>query len=541
MSHLGLARPLSLAMVAALALGACGPKSSGTEGKPAKYGPVVVDGIVDLPALQHLVDTEQARSHEQQEVELARLDDILERKLWTDSGLESALGGPAAADAAFAAHGKALTNKARAIGEQPIVITPAAYVANSSGPTIGQGLFGGILVATLGADGIVSASNDLKDGEHASADPTREAKVSGSLEHMDLAIDATHESGGVTTKLAVKVGVSPCPDASGRFEASAKVDIAVTKTGGSTGQKGTLDIAITGQVDDDAKLESTDAEYRMQWADFANSKGSFVDVSGAIGGAKARSATLDRSGGKQNTSLYADAVTLAALYTVVVKSQVGDAAEKGWQSGRCVILKPSASPGPKGMKPGASSTINAAPRSRIDGRPVGGSVKATLTAGGAAVKPDGSKVKADATFTYTAPDAPDKSGTVSLEARSRRGVAKTSIDFDTKRGAYVASGGTAVKVSGTVADLTAPFSLPGQGKGFTVVYSYTPTSSTGGTYTYTGSGGGVSMAGSGTYQITGSDPVLTLKQNAHGCVNLPGGCSSTANVITLTRTGTEGY
>jgi hypothetical protein len=47
------------------------------------------------------------------------------------------------------------------------------------------------------------------------------------------------------------------------------------------------------------------------------------------------------------------------------------------------------------------------------------------------------------------------------------------------------------------------------------------------------------MNGSGTYQITGSDPVLTLTQTGQGCVNV-GGCRTTTNVITLTRTGTEG-
>ncbi len=536
MSHLGLTRSLSLAAVAALLLSACGSQSNGPDS--SKHGPVVVDGVVNLSALQQLADTERARSQEQQELELARLDNVLERELWKESGLEAELGGASAADAAFAAHGKALTGKARAIGDKPIVIVPAAYVADPAGPTIGEGLFGGILLVILGADGAVSATNDFKDGERASADLSKEVKISGSLEHADLSMDATHESDGVTTKLAVKIGISPCPDASGRFEASAKVDISATKTGGRTGQRGTLDVTITGQVNDDAKLESSDAEYRMQWADFANSKGSFVDVSGAMGDTTLRSLTFNRSGGKPNSSLYEAAATLGALYGMMVKGKVVDAAEKGWQSGRCVTLKPTASPGPKGMKPGATSTINAAPRSRIDGGPVGGSVKATLTAGGAAVKPDGSKVNADATFTYTAPDAPDKSGTVSLEARSRRGVAKASIDFDTKQGAYVASGGTQVKVSGTVTDLTAPFALHGQGRGFKVVYSYTPTSSTGGTYTYAGSGGGVSMKGSGTYRITGSDPVLTLTQTGQGCVNVGGGCSTTTNVITLTRTNT---
>ena len=40
----------------------------------------------------------------------------------------------------------------------------------------------------------------------------------------------------------------------------------------------------------------------MQWADFAGSKGSLVDVSGAIGDTKVASATLDRSGGNGNAS-----------------------------------------------------------------------------------------------------------------------------------------------------------------------------------------------------------------------------------------------
>lgn len=526
MSRLGFARSLSLAAVAALVLSACGSPSN----VAPKQGPVVVNGVVDLPVLQQLVDTERARPQEQQEQELARLDHVLERQLWNESGLESALGGSAAADAAFAAHGKALTAKARAISDKPMVIRPVAYVAE---PNIGAGLFGGVLIVSLGGEGVVTATNDLKDGQHGSEQTSKELKVSGSLEHVDLDMDATHESDGVTTKLVVKVGVSPCPDAKGHFEASAKVDISATKTGGSTGQRGTLDIKLTGQVNDDAKLESSDAEYRMQWADFANSKGSFVDISGAIGDTKIRSATLDRSGGKPDSDLHQSAAILGALYTMLLKGRIAEAAEKGWTSGRCVSLKPTASPGPKGMKPGATSTINAAPRSRIDGGPVGGSVKANLSAGGASVKPDG-KVNADATFTYTAPDAPDKTGTVSLEARSRRGVAKASIDFDTKKGAYVASGGTEVKVSGTVPDLATPFTLQGQGTGFTVVYSYTPASSTGGTYTYTGSGSGVTMNGSGTYQITGSDPTLTLTQTGQGCVNV-GGCRTTTNVITLTR------
>lgn len=534
MSHQRLARAVCLSAAAALALGACGSQSNDHAHRPAKAGPIVVNGVVDLPALQQLVDLQQARSPKEQEAELARLDNKLERELWVTSGLEAALGGKVATDVAFVAHGQALTDRGRAIGDRPIVISAAAYATGSSGPNIGEGLFGGTLVVTLGADGVVSASNDFKDGESDTAHLSKELTVSGSREHVDLAMDATQESTGVTTRLVAKVGVSPCPDTSGHFEASATVNVSATKTGGRTGQTGTLDLKITGQVDDDAKLQSSDADYRMQWADFANSKGSYVDISGSMGDTKLRRATLNRSGGAPNSSLQSDAAQVGALFTLLIKSQVVEAAQKGWQSGRCVILQPTTAPGPTNMKPSSSSTITASPRSRIDGGPVGGSVAATLTAGGASVKPDGTKVKADATFTYVAPDAPDKTGTVSFEARSRRGVAKASILFDTKQGAYVASGGTQVKVTGTVTDLNAPFTLQGKGTGFTVVYSYTPTSSSGGGYTYAGSGGGVTMKGSGTYRITGSDPTLTLKQTGQGCVNV-GGCATTTNVITLTR------
>lgn len=530
MSILRVVRPFSLAVAVSLVLSSCG---SGTGDKPKDLGDVVVDGKVNLPALQQVVDTQRARSEEQQEAELARLDSALERRLWTMSGLESALGGKAAADAAFAAHGEAISDKARAVGAAPVEFTPAVFMADS-GPGIGEGMFGGYMVVALGAKGVVSATNDAKDGEHGEAQVSKEVKMSGSRENADLEMNVTHESDGVTSTMSAKVSVNPCPDAKGHFKAEAKIDVSATKTGSNTGQKGTMDVTITGEVDDDANLKSSDAEWRMQWADFANSRGGFVDINGAVGDTKIRDASFSRVGGKPTVELQTSAVVLGTLYALLIKSEVSKAAEQGWQSGRCVTLKPTVSSGPKKLKPGASSTITAAPRSRIDGGPVGGTVKATLSAGGAGVKPDGSKVKADATFVYTAPDAENKTGTVSLEARSRRGVAKASIDFDTKQGAYVASGGTEVKVSGTVEDLALPFSVKGKGAGFTVVYSYTPTSATGGTVSYKGSGAGVTMKGSGTYKITGDDPVLTLKQTVKGCVNV-GGCRTTTNVYSLTR------
>jgi hypothetical protein len=83
-----------------------------------------------------------------------------------------------------------------------------------------------------------------------------------------------------------------------------------------------------------------------------------------------------------------------------------------------------------------------------------------LTAGGVSVDPNASPVPADATMTYVAPDQPNQSGTVSLEARSKRGVAKAQIVFETGGAAYLIVGGLQDwQVSQVVCDVMKPFEL----------------------------------------------------------------------------------
>ena len=66
---------------------------------------------------------------------------------------------------------------------------------------------------------------------------------------------------------------------------------------------------------------------------------------------------------------------------------------------------------------------------------------AALT-GASAVAPSGTPVPADATFTYTAPGESGAKASVALEARSKRGVAKASLEFATKGNyAYSFTGG----------------------------------------------------------------------------------------------------
>ena len=109
------------------------------------------------------------------------------------------------------------------------------------------------------------------------------------------------------------------------------------------------------------------------------------------------------------------------------------------------------------------------------------------------------------------------------------------------RAGYSASGGQGIDITGTICGgLTDPFQLEGAiPDGSNATFSYSPTSSNGGSYTYAGSGGGFSFSGSGNYTIEeqepGDDTLLLTQTETRGCVNLEGGgCKEYTNTITLT-------
>jgi hypothetical protein len=196
------------------------------------------------------------------------------------------------------------------------------------------------------------------------------------------------------------------------------------------------------------------------------------------------------------------------LTQLMFTSKLLAGAKKAYESGRCVALVPTTSPDKRtGLEPSTTVTITAPPRSKIDGAPAGGTVTATLT-GDTSVDPAGSKVKADATFTYVAPGEREKTASVALEARSKRGVAKASVDLDTKSGSYEVTGTMASAPSGT----TFTGTICGPEKPFTVqttgdmvgTASFVPKGATAGTVTFKGKVGNapLAMVGNGSYTLT---------------------------------------
>ena len=267
-----------------------------------------------------------------------------------------------------------------------------------------------------------------------------------------------------TSSSSPSVVIHPCPAGDGTFALEASIDIKASKDG--AGQNATMELKVDGTVDDNAEIASQNTENHTQWSDYGGGKGQFIDFTYTSANGDFQGKT-NRTGGTVTNEFMQVSATMSALIGVMITSQMVDAAEKGWKSGRCVELKVTPSAGPDGLSPSEVVNVLAEPRSKIDGTPTGGNVTATLSAGGASVEPNGSPIPADANSDYTAPDEMDKTGTVAYESRSRRGVGKASVTFSTsKPAAYQVAGGLQDwQVNQVVCDVMKPFTLESPGIG----------------------------------------------------------------------------
>jgi hypothetical protein len=241
------------------------------------------------------------------------------------------------------------------------------------------------------------------------------------------------------------------------FTAKTTLEASMTKSGGATGGKSTLEVSVTGHVDDNAELVYYDIDTHMEMAEFTNRKGAYVDfnLNYAVGSSpRSASGKLNRSAGQVTDAFANNAYSTGKLIGMIIASAMVDSAETAWKSGRCVALDPTTNPAQRtGLQPSTAVAISAAPRSKIDGGPVGGSVTGTLSGDGA-LAPSGTKVPADASFTYTAPGTAGKAGKVSLEARSKRGVAKADLNFDTANDSWIGTASFSDGKASSTAEIT---------------------------------------------------------------------------------------
>jgi hypothetical protein len=425
----------------------------------------VTGALMDLPEAERLpVAAELSR---RLELEAARI-----------TGLMDAIGGEAATDAVLTGAWAQIAAPVDALGtgiaESGIAAAPTATTQPSgfrrapSAPSADgmavMGVMMGMMALGMTADATVSAANEAKPGQRESAELSTGTTITGSVEQSGMTMSYEGTQDGVAVTFDATIDVHPCPDPNGKFDITVTIDVHTSK--GDASSNATIDMAIDGQVDDDARLAGADVVTNSQWSGGSSGGSQLIDFTSATKGGASPTFTTNRNSGT-NDDFVTMAVLMSMMFEAMIKDKVLTAAEKAWTSGRCVELKVTPSAGPKGLDPGAVVDVLAEPRSKVDGTPTGGNVTARLASGGKSVEPDGSPVPADANSTYTAPDEPKKSGSVAYESRSRRGVGRAELAFETSGGAaYLVVGGLEDwQVSQVVCDIMSPFSLTSPGVG----------------------------------------------------------------------------
>jgi hypothetical protein len=193
---------------------------------------------------------------------------------------------------------------------------------------------------------------------------------------------------------------------------------------------------------------------------------------------------------------------IGVKFGVWIAGTMTDLAKKAWESGKCVSLDPKTEPASTaGLAPSSKVSILAPPRSLLDGTSTRGSVTARL-AGATSVAPADTKTPADATFTYVAPPELEQKATVALEARSRRGVGRAEVVFDTSRQRLepVSDWGD-FKLRGVICDTGKPFKFDAIADGNEVTLAFTPVDANSGTIRFNGNVEGAVIVGTGTYKL----------------------------------------
>jgi hypothetical protein len=486
-------------LLALLALAACSSRNG--------------DGIAAAPASKP--DSPAARAN----AEFARLNaqgldatarEITEieypstRDLMKAGGLDAALGGEAKADAALQALYALYEHKAHGLqAELPTLFgTPSGGGAGSYGSGGSAGI-GGAAASTATA-GIQGAA-----GEQAWERGQEEGRSSGSQTVETPNGSATvdwNESGytstttfegnlpeGLKGKVSTKVKAVACPDAQGKVEVEFESTSDLSAGDGSAQTK--VSSKLIEHLDEDANLidDDMDSDVRVEQSTGAGSR---VDVTDTLSTTRNEmgSTVNGRNHGASDEDVQL-AQGLAKVGRFAAMSAL-DAAKKAWESGKCVDLQVRSDPAKrKGARPNTAYTLFAEPRAKSDGMPARGTVKATLN-GANRLNPTG-KVKADATFDYANPEKKDQSASIDFEARSRRGVGKATLEFDTKKAGYRVTGGGGDPVDQVVCAIDKPFVL--NGKLFGVEFS-----------------GGLN----GNYKFVRTPNIPGLRWNAHGSYSI---------------------
>ncbi len=483
------------------------PAASGTASSPAAAA------LAEAVAFANRVRTDRDAVLR----EIGRLEYAVHRKLLIVSGLEAELGGAEAAD-------RALRDLMLDIKRLSSAYEPARWIKLQT-PGADDGYLG-VASTAVELTGIGLGLGELYDNVKGVNYQHGDENGSSQMQFQDGTLEYNHtvesKSGELLGKIQTHLKVNVCPDAAGNITVEASSTSAMTRPAGRSGANSTVKVEITRSLDDNAEFtDDIDSQAHVEHATFGANAGTFVDLN--ITNADGDRRVNRRSSQATDSDVYNAEVIAAVLLRSAVL--LTEHTRKVWEHGKCVKLEPTTTPSKRTKaKPSTSFNVLAAPRSSVDGSSVGGTVKATLS-GDSSLDPAGTKVRSDAKFTYVAPNEKKKQASVSFEARSRRGVGKAELAFDTNEGAAYSAAGGAGDFHGTgeICDLSAPFTISGGGN----VVTFTPSSASGGKYTYAGNMSGFSISGHGTYTVKYADDIaVSIAATGPGSVKTAAGTYS---------------
>jgi hypothetical protein len=428
--------------------------------------------------------------------------------------------------------GDAYERKLRSAKANAPKLIPVAFTGEgmSSGLAgLGMGAFAGMMTGGM-MGGAISSMSDERLAEMVKAGPIKFDKESGNAAlqvgedgslTQSLAFDVNEH--GLNGKVKMKIHMDGCPDPEGKVTVNLDVDSAMSVSGKpGTGGHVHTQFSYERYLDDDAHLisgnDSGASNMRIQIGGAENFQHQQADITtGYERSGKGIFIDHDESGFSifrlEEVERAREMIRAAELLNTLVAEAMlrgmGSSTGSPWEGGHCVKLDVTSDPGKrKGVRPNTAFDIDAKPRTKADGAPTRGTVTATLS-GGSALQPASGKVPADAKYQYAGPDKKDQSASIAFEARSKRGVGKATLEFDTKKGGYRITGGNCAE-SYTVCDITKPFT----GKACGATYTHTPTSDKGGTYSFRFEGGGGMASSSGTYTLSGPEEKLTATHSS---------------------------
>jgi hypothetical protein len=523
-------------LIAALALAACSPKSGQETLAPAGKDTPAGAANAEFARLQ-------AQGPEATAREIARIEYPLTRGLMKAGGLDAALGGEANAEAALQALFALYEHKAHELAAG----LPTLFDERSGG----GGSFGSGGSAGTGGVGASSTVSGIQNemAEQAWERAQEEGQSSGSHTSSDgsASVDWTENGYTSTTtvegnlpeglkgKVTTKVKSVACPDAQGKVEVEFESTSDLSAGDGSAQTK--VSSKLVKHLDDDANLidEDMDSDVHVEQTTGA---GSHVDVTDTL--STSRGEVGSKVNGRNRSASDEDVQLAQGLAKMgrYAAWQALNAAKKAWESGKCVKLEVRSDPAKRtGAKPNTAYTLFAEPRAKSDGAPTGGTVKATLS-GEHMLNPRDKKVPADAKFDYQNPERKDQSAAIDFEARSKRGVGKASLDFDTRKSGYRFVGGSGDPVDQVVCDIDHSFVL--NGKLFGVELS----GGKSGSYKFvrTPNIPGLSWKAQGSYDIVfpnGEDKPGTMTAHGDGTIHAGAQSRHTTGGETFTLTPVE--